>query len=68
VYKGKNNLEILEDPLLVTPPSPEAQATENFQTQLEELKKEETQELAKIEATISGRTTSGTPRLKRTIR
>ena len=52
VYKGKNNLEILEDPLLVTPPSPEAQATENFQTQLEELKKEETQELAKIEATI----------------
>lgn len=52
VYEGKNNLEILEDPLLVTPQSAENRATENYQTQLDDLKKEETQELAKIEATI----------------
>ena len=52
VYKGKNNLEILDNPLLVTPQSPEAQATENYQTQLADLEKEASQELAKIEATI----------------
>jgi len=61
VYKGKNNLDILEEPLLVTPESPEAQVTENYQTQLDDLKKEETQELAKIEATIPKPTTPIAP-------
>jgi len=53
VYKGKNNLEILSDANATAPISKEAQAEENFQSQLASLATEEKQELAKIEATIS---------------
>ncbi len=52
VYKGKNNLEIIPDGNAIAPVSAEDQATKNFEAQLDELKKEEKQELAKIEATI----------------
>ena len=52
VYKGKNNLKIIPDGNAIAPVSAEDQATKNFEAQLDELKKEEKQELAKIEATI----------------
>ena len=53
VYKGKNNLEIIPDPNAAALVSDEDRAMQNFQTQLDDLTKEETKELAKIEATIS---------------
>lgn len=52
VYKGKNNLEIIPNPNTAVLVSDEDRATENFQTQLNDLEKEQTQKIAKIEATI----------------
>ena len=52
VYKGKNNLEIIPDPNATAPISDEDRATGNYQTQLNDLEKEEAEEIAKIEATI----------------